>query len=103
MKRAQKDDAWEKGDKLIICKTNFAQEWAIEANKNKHAQTIEEPEVPREYQQHAMVFSETAAKHFPPARPKDHAIKLKPDAPVTINCKVYPLSHAKLEAMAKFL
>jgi hypothetical protein len=24
MKKAQEDDAWEKGDELIICKTNFA-------------------------------------------------------------------------------
>jgi hypothetical protein len=30
-------------------------------------------------------------------------IKLKPDAPQTINCKVYPLTHAEREAMAKFL
>jgi hypothetical protein len=45
----------------------------------------------------------TAAKHFPLARLEDHAIKLKPDAPQTINCKVYPLTHAEREATAKFL
>jgi hypothetical protein len=37
MKKVQKDEAWEKGDELIICKTNFVQEWAIEANKDKCA------------------------------------------------------------------
>jgi hypothetical protein len=30
-------------------------------------------------------------------------IKLKPDAPQTINCKVYPLTHMEWEATAKFL
>jgi hypothetical protein len=57
-------NTWEKGDELIVCKTNFAQEWAIEANKGKCAQTAGEPEIPPEYQRHAMVFSEEAAKHF---------------------------------------
>jgi RNase H-like domain found in reverse transcriptase/Reverse transcriptase (RNA-dependent DNA polymerase) len=103
MKKAQEDEAWEKGNKLIVCKTNFAQEWAIEANKGKCTQTAGEPEIPPEYQWHATVFSEEATKRFLPARPKDHAIKLKPNAPTTINCKVYPLLHAELEAMAKFL
>jgi hypothetical protein len=88
---------------VIICKTNFAQEWAIEANKDKWAQTVGKEEIPVEYRCHATVFSETAAKRFPPARPEDHAIKLKPDAPQTINCKVYPLTHVEREAMAKFL
>jgi hypothetical protein len=64
---------------------------------------MEEPKVPAEYQRHAMVFSEIAAKRFLPAWPEDHAIKLKPNTPATINCKVYPLSRAELEAMAKFL
>jgi hypothetical protein len=52
---------------------------------------------------HRTVFSEAAAKHFPPAEPEDHMIKLKPDAPQTINCKVYPLTHAEQEATTKFL
>jgi hypothetical protein len=103
MKKAQEDTAWEKGDELIICKTNFAQEWVIEANKGKCAQTVRDPEIPSEYQRHMTVFSEEAVKCFPPAQPEDHAIKLKPNAPATINCKVYPLSHQELEAMAKFL
>jgi hypothetical protein len=103
MKKVQESPAWEEGDELIICKTNFAQEWAIKANKSKRARTMEEPEVLQEYQRHAMVFSEAATKHFPLAQPKDHVIKLKPDVSATINCKVYPLLHAELEATTKFL
>jgi hypothetical protein len=41
--------------------------------------------------------------HFPPSRPEDHAIKLVPGAPETINCKVYPLMLAEQEATKKFL
>jgi Reverse transcriptase (RNA-dependent DNA polymerase) len=40
---------------------------------------------------------------FPPSRPEDHAIKLIPGAPETINCKVYPLTLAEQEATRKFL
>ena len=33
---------WEEGDEIIINRTNFAQEWAIEANQNKHLEVIPE-------------------------------------------------------------
>jgi hypothetical protein len=46
---------------------------------------------------------ETAAKHFPLVQPEDHVIKLKPDTPAMINCKVYPLLCAELDVTAKFL
>ena len=59
--------------------------------------------VPNEYRQHDLVFSEEAAKCFPPSQPEDHAIRLKPGAPAEINCKIYPLTKAELEAMHKFL
>ena len=42
---------WEEGDEIIINRTNFAQEWAIEANQNKHLEAI-----PGEYQRHAKVL-----------------------------------------------
>jgi hypothetical protein len=67
IKCAQADRAWEVGDEVIICKTNFTQEWAIKANKDKHTQTMAELGVPAEYQRHETVFSETMAKRFPPA------------------------------------
>ena len=59
--------------------------------------------LPEEYDRHQVVFSEEAAKQFPPSRPEDHAIKLKPGAPAEINCKIYPLTKAELEATRKFL
>ena len=31
---------WEEGDEIIINRTNFTQEWAIEANQNKHLEAI---------------------------------------------------------------
>jgi Reverse transcriptase (RNA-dependent DNA polymerase) len=49
------------------------------------------------------VFSEEGAKRFPPAQPEDHAIKLVPDAPGTINCKMYPLTHAEIQATKEFI
>jgi hypothetical protein len=49
------------------------------------------------------VFLEEGAKRFPPSRPEDHAIKLVPDAPGTINCKTYLLTRAEVEATADFI
>jgi hypothetical protein len=77
-----------------------AQEWAIKAAK-KHDPS--DAEVPVEYHRHQVVFSETAAHRFPPSRPEDHAIKLKPDAPDMIKCKTYPLTKPEMDAAKKFL
>ena len=60
-------------------------------------------EVPEKYRQHAKVFSEEAAQRFPPKRPWDHAIELKPDAPDVINCKIYPLTQTEDQALVTFL
>jgi len=59
--------------------------------------------VPEKYQQHHHVFSEEAAQHFPPKRPWDHAIDLKPDTPNIIDCKVYPLTQEEDKALVAFL
>jgi Reverse transcriptase (RNA-dependent DNA polymerase) len=83
-----------------IHRTNMAQEWAIEATKKRNPK---DSEVPAEYQRHAVVFSETAANRFPPSRPEDHAIKLKPDAPDMIKCKTYPLTKPEMDTAKKFL
>ena len=40
---------------------------------------------------------------FPPSREDDHAINLKPDAPTTLDCKVYPLTAQELIAAAKWI
>ncbi len=60
-------------------------------------------EVPEKYQQHARVFSEEAAQRFPPKRPWDHAIELKPETPDVINCKIYPLTQTEDQALVAFL
>ena len=84
----------------VVSRTNFAQDWAWEA---KEASLKIKATLPEEYDWHQIVFSEEVAKWFPPSQPKDHAIKLKPRAPAEINCKIYPLTKAKLEATKKFL
>jgi Reverse transcriptase (RNA-dependent DNA polymerase)/RNase H-like domain found in reverse transcriptase len=78
----------------------MAQEWAIEAAKKWDPK---DAEVPVEYRRHQVVFSETVAHRFPPSCPKDHAIKLKPDAPDMIKCKTYPLTKPEMDAAKKFL
>ena len=97
---ARRDPAWENGDEVIIMATSAhtSQQWAIEANKCK--QTV--PTLPVWYQRHVWLFSEDAAKRFPPSRPEDLAVWLKLGAPDTINCKVYPLARNEIQAAAEF-
>jgi hypothetical protein len=59
--------------------------------------------VPSQYHSHAKVLSEEAAHRFPASREWDHAIDLKPDAPTTLDCKVYPLSPGEDDALQAFL
>ncbi len=60
-------------------------------------------EVLEKYQQHAKVFSKEASQRFPPKRPWDHAIELKPEAPNVIDCKIYPLTQEEDKALVTFL
>jgi hypothetical protein len=56
---------WEAGNELIICKTHFAQDWAIaeRAQKGKDkAVTVADQGIPDKYKQHSKVFSEEGAK-----------------------------------------
>ena len=55
------------------------------------------------YQRHAEIFSEEVAHQFPPERPNDLVIKLKPGTPDAINCKIYPLLQVELEEWHKFV
>ena len=59
--------------------------------------------VPPQYHVHAKVFSEDAAQQFPKSCEWDHTIDLKPDAPNTLDCKVYPLSLNKDTALQTFI
>jgi hypothetical protein len=45
---------------------------------------------------------EDAARRFPLSQPEDLAVQLKLGTPDTINCKVYPLAHNKIQATAEF-
>jgi hypothetical protein len=75
-----------------------ATDLAIAARKDAPTITL-----PLEYQRHARIFSDEEAQRFPPSRPWDHAINLKPDTPDTINCKVYPLAPARKLALRKWI
>jgi hypothetical protein len=59
--------------------------------------------VPVEYHKYGKVFSDEEAQRFPTSRPWDHAIDLIPEAPTTLNCKVYPLAPGQQKALDKFL
>jgi hypothetical protein len=76
-----------------------AQQWAQEAEKGKVHLTLET--IPEEYRRHTKVFSEEEAKRFPPNREENMTIKLKPDAPDVINCKIYPLTKDERELLQK--
>jgi hypothetical protein len=59
--------------------------------------------IPEEYQRHAKVFSEEEARRFPKSSPWDHTIELKEGAPKALDCKIYPITPTKDEALQKFL
>jgi hypothetical protein len=46
--------------------------------------------IPKQYHDYWKVFSDLQSQHFPPSRPWDHAINLKPGAPAMLPAKVYP-------------
>jgi len=60
-------------------------------------------EVPKEYARHADVFDEEKAKCFPPKREEDHTIKLRDDALVVLDCKIYQLSPDQDQKLNEFL
>jgi hypothetical protein len=60
-------------------------------------------ELPPEYKEFARLFNDEAADRFPPSREWDHAIDLKPGAPDTLDCKVYPMTRDEDTVLKKFL
>jgi hypothetical protein len=93
-----KDAAWAHNQ---IRKTTTAQILAEQAIDKKERTWQEQ--VPLRYHKHGKVFSEQASERFPGKRPWDHAIDLKPDAPTSIDCRVYPLAPKEKEEQRKFL
>jgi hypothetical protein len=59
--------------------------------------------IPCQYHRHWEVFSEKAARCFPPSRPDDHAIVLKPGAPDTLDCKIYHQTEEELKVTREFI
>ena len=69
----------------------------------KAGQYMQKVEIPSHYQQFAKVFDEEASHRLPQHQPWDHAIDLKPNAPSSLNCKIYPLTTQEKEALRKWL
>ena len=49
------------------------------------------------------IFKLTLFDKLPKRKPWDHVINLKPDAPDSLKCKLYPLSIAEQQKLDKFL
>ena len=78
---------------ISLQKTTTASELAQKA-MDKTEKTFKQM-VPQQYHHHQKVFSEKVSHWFPPNWPWDHAINLLPNAPKTLDCKVYPLALTK--------
>jgi hypothetical protein len=66
---------------------------AIEmAHKYAEENPKEQVTLPKEFKQHAALFSDEVPKTFPSAQPWDHKIELTEDAPASFNQKIYPMS-----------
>jgi hypothetical protein len=79
----------------------MATKLAIQAT-DKKPKTWKE-QVPKQYHKYGRVFSEEEAQRFSQNRPWNHAIDLLPDAPETLDCKIYPLAPGEQDALDKFL
>ena len=84
-----------------VRRTTMATHIAAEAaDKTKHPW---HKLVPSEYHRYGKVFSEIKAQRFPKSRQWDHTIDLKPDAPETLDSKMYLLPVGQQEALDNFL
>ncbi len=100
-------EEWEKLNKeiedpyTIIRKTTTASELAQKA-MDKTKKTFEQM-IPEEYRHHKKTFNEEESHRFPPERTWDHAIDLLPDAPSSINCKIYPMARDEEGSLKEFI
>jgi hypothetical protein len=93
--------SWIRRIALMLKKTTIAQQLAEQA-LSKEEQSWEEL-VPKQYHRFGSIFSEVDSERFPGPRKWDHAIDLKPEAPTSIDCRVYPLSPKEKEEQKEFL
>ena len=84
-----------------VKQTNVVQQLAIEAS-NKQEKTWQEL-VPLQYYKFGSIISKKDSKQFPRERKWDHAIDLKLDAPISIDCCIYPLLPKEKEEQKEFL
>ena len=75
---------------------------AQKATEAKPEETFEE-QVPKHYHEFKDVFEPTLFDELPERKPWDHAINLKPDAPDSLHCKLYPLSLDERRKLDEFL
>ena len=85
----------------MVKKTNIAQQLAIEAS-DKQEKTWQEL-VLQQYHKFRSIFSEKDFERFPGEKKWDHTIDLKPEAPMSIDCCIYPLSPKEKEEQKEFL
>ncbi len=86
---------------VTLRKTTVASELAQLA-RDKTSQTYEEM-VPEEYRKYQKIFNKEQSHRFPPKQTWDHAIDLLPEAPNTIDCKIYPTTQSEKEALNEFV
>jgi predicted GNAT superfamily acetyltransferase len=89
--------------RLVIAALTADRRQTLASKLVEHHDTLKDVSLPKEYQQHAQVFSEEKAQHFPEPRIWDHAIELKKDAPLTLPGKIYALTQKERKALKKFI
>ena len=95
--------ALEKGNEncsIWLAKTTTATQLAIQVPKEKKTW---DQLVPLKYHVYGKVFQEEVLEWFPERRHWDHAIDLKPDAPTSLDCHIYPLNLAEKLAQKDFI
>jgi hypothetical protein len=85
----------------IRAKTSVSQTLEHQKKDNAPPKTLDEL-LPEELKEYREVFEKEASERFPPSRPWDHAIDLKPDF-VPRNCSVYHLGFKEKQEMDKFI
>ena len=98
LKGMTEDSSW---IKTLLGKTTVAQQLAEAATKKKKKNWDEL--VPEQYHDLEKVFSEIASEWFPNRQRYNYAIDLVPEAPMSIDCRVYPLSPKEKEEQKEFL
>src|SRR6266851_2424222 len=90
-----------KADMSKIARTTMVQQ-LVEAATDKKVRLWTEL-VPKEYHRHEKIFSEKESERLPQHGNYDHSIELKPNAPATINCRMYPMSPKEDVELDKFV